>query len=60
MIPAPSYDQIDRILNEESFQLGHGFAEGVPRKTRTVGFILFGQDFGRNSIRDLVGNLGNL
>lgn len=57
MIPAPSYDQIDRILNEENFKLGQHFAEGVPRKTRTVGFIIFDQNFGRNSIKDLVGNL---
>ena len=60
MIPAPSYDQIDRILNEESFRLGNGFAEGVPYKTRTVGFILFDQSFGRASITDVVGNLDML
>lgn len=60
MIPAPSYDQMDKILNEETFKLGRGFAEGVPRKTRTVGFILFDQNFGRNSIKDLVGNLDML
>lgn len=57
MIPAPSYDQIDKILNKESFRLGHGFALGVPSKTKTVGFILFDQSFGRNSIKDLVENL---
>ena len=60
MIAAPSYDQIDQILNEESFKLGHGFAEGIPRKTRTVGFIIFDQSFGRDSIKDLVGNLDML
>jgi len=57
MIPAPSYNQIDKILNEESFRLGGGIVPGVPRKTRTVGFILFDQSFNRDSIEDFVGNL---
>jgi len=60
MIPAPSYEQIDRILNEESFELGHGFAEGLPSSVKTVGFILFDQNFGRMSIKDVIGNLDML
>jgi hypothetical protein len=60
MIPAPSYDQIDRVLNEESFRFGDGYALGLPKTTRTVGFILLDQNFGRNSIQDLVGNLDML
>jgi hypothetical protein len=60
MIPAPSYDHIDQILNEESFKLDHGFAQGLPAKTQTVGFILFDQSYSRESIQDIIGNLDML
>jgi len=60
MIPAPDYDHIDKILNEETFRLGHGFAEGVAKNTKTVGFILFDQAFERKSIEDVIRNLDML
>lgn len=60
MIPAASYKHIDNILNEESFKIGSGFASGLPENSRTVGFILFDQNFGQASITDVVGNLDML
>lgn len=57
MIPASSYEEIDKILNEENFKLGNGFAKGLPIETKTVGFVLFDQCYGSGSIKDLVGNL---
>lgn len=60
MLPAPSYEHIDKILNEESFIFEHGLAEGLPLKTLTVGFIVFDQNFDREPIRDLINNLDTL
>ena len=60
MIPAPSYEHIDNLLNLESFSVGHGFASGFPSKTRTVGFILFDQNFDRSPIKDVMSNLDML
>lgn len=60
VIPAPSYDQIDKILNEESFEFGRGYSFGVPKKTKTVGFILIDQNFERGSIKDIIGNIDML
>ena len=60
MIPAASYDHIERILNEETVEIGHGTPEGFPASTKTVGFLIFDQDYARDSIRDLVGNLDML
>lgn len=57
MIPAPSYQHIENLLNQENFSVGHGYASGFPSKTRTVGFILFDQNFDRPPIKDLLGNL---
>lgn len=60
MLPAPSYDHIDNILNEESFMLDRGIAEGLPRATQTVGFILLDQNFHRDPLLDLISNLDML
>ena len=60
MVPAPSFEHLERLLNEETIQLEHGFAEGIPRETKTVGFIVFDQNFSRSPIRDLVENLDML
>ena len=60
MILAPSFDHIHNMLNEESFRLEHGLAEGFPDKTKTVGFIIFDQNFYRFPIQDLIGNLDML
>ena len=57
MLPAPSYDHMEEILNEESFTLKNGIAEGLPLTTQTVGFILFDQNFQRDPIQDLIANL---
>ena len=57
MIPAPSFDHIDKILNEEVFELERGYANGLPLTTKTVGFIIFDQNFHRGPIQDLIGNL---
>ena len=60
MIPTASFDQIDGLLNNEQVQLQSGIAEGFPLKTRTVGFLVFDQNYVRGPIRDLVGNLDML
>ncbi len=60
MIPAPTYDQINRILNETRFELDLGTATSIPSTARTVGFILFDQNFDRYSISDFVRNLDTL
>ncbi|WP_043948368.1 hypothetical protein [Candidatus Phaeomarinobacter ectocarpi] len=60
MIAAPSYDHIDRILNEEELTSGRRFSLGIPKETGTVGFILFDQNFSRYPITDLVANLDML
>ena len=60
MIPAPSFDHIDKILNEKEFKLERGIANGLPLTTKTVGFIIFDQNFHRGPIQDLIGNLDML
>ena len=60
MLPAPSYDHIDKILNEETFYVNCGYVKGLPLETRTVGFIVFDQNFGREPVRDLISNLDML
>ena len=57
MIPAPSFNHIHKILNEETFELERGIAKGLPLTTKTVGFIIFDQNFCLPPIQDLIGNL---
>jgi len=60
MMPAPSFSNIDSLLNDESFELGQGIVDGFPVETRTVGFLIFDQNYSRSPIQDLVGNLDML
>ena len=60
MIPAPSFDHIDKILNQETFEVDHRISMGLPLTTKTVGFIIFDQDYCRGPIRDLIQNLDML
>ena len=60
MIPAPSFDHIDKILNEEAFELEHGTARGLPLTTNTVGFIVFDQNYRHSPIQDLIDNFDML
>ena len=60
MIPAPLFCYIERMLNDETIQLEDGIAEGFPLETRTIGFLVFDQNYSRCPIQDLVGNLDML
>jgi hypothetical protein len=57
MIPAPSYKYIESLLNEDSFQVGNGFAFGISRDRNVVGFIFFDQNFKREPISDFIENI---
>lgn len=57
MIPAPSYEHVDRILNEDSFDLDQGSCHGIPRDHNVVGFLIFDQNFQRDPINDFIRNI---
>lgn len=60
MIPAPTYDKINKILNGAHFEDSKGSFISIPPKTNTVGFILFDQSFNRFSVADFAANLNTL
>ena len=57
MIPAATYDQIELLLNETSFQSNVGYIEGIPIINNLVGFIFFDQNFSSKASGDFLKNL---
>lgn len=57
MIPAPHYDNIDQLLNQDNVFMNAGFSEGFPRNSQTVGFIIFDQNFERDPVVDFIRNI---
>ena len=51
MIPAPHYRDIKKIIN------GEGRGKSFPSKARTVGFVIFNQNFDNPSLTNLIQNL---
>lgn len=60
MIPARSFKEMEALLGTRGkFEDGH-IARGVPLNAKTVGFLLFDQNFDRAAANDLVQNLDTL
>lgn len=57
MIPAPHYDNIDQLLNQEDLFMNEGFLKGFPKNSQTVGFIIFDQNFERGPVIDFIKNI---
>ena len=57
MVPAPSYEHIDLVLNSDSFKVGGGYAHGIGRDRKLVAFVFFDQNFARPPVDDFVQNI---
>jgi hypothetical protein len=57
MIPAPSFEYIDHILNDDFFEVGHHPAKGIKKNNNVVGFVFFDQNFKRAPISDFIENI---
>lgn len=57
MIPAPSYEDVDALLNKSTIEIGGHPIPGVPQNARTVCFLLFDQNYDAKCINDMLANL---
>lgn len=57
MVPAPSFEYIERILNDEFFKIGQNYVEGIKTNNNVVGFVFFDQNFKRAPITDFIENI---
>lgn len=57
MIPAPSYQYITTLLNQDWVKIGNNDAPGIPKKGNIVGFIFFDQNFKRPPLADFIENI---
>lgn len=60
MIPAPYYNDLKVLLNDPSYTIKGCPAPGLPLGVKTIGFILFDQNYERANIKDLLCNLDSL
>ena len=57
MIPALTYEEVCKFLNDGNFRGAQGFPNWSNDKTKTIGFILFNQNFSQDSAIDIIANL---
>ena len=57
MIPAPSYKSINAMLNNDHIEIGIHPIPGIPKEVKVVCFLVFDQNYGTLSAKDLLSNL---